>query len=98
MKPTNLTRAEAKALSVITSIGSRQEREAAAIQRAIADTIPAWINMISADEALLRKVFLTLEAAAKASNARKIANHPLRPVGMDDATPAMNAGKQRPAD
>lgn len=93
MKPTDLTRAEAKALSVITGIGSRQERETAAIHRAIADTIPAWLDMISADEALLRKVFTTLEEAAKASNARKIANHPLRPEGIDEAVAAMKAMK-----
>ncbi|MBY6115151.1 hypothetical protein KUW09_12975 [Mameliella alba] len=88
MAPKNIDKITAKklkAMDLLSEVGRDEEREKQAILRAMANTLPAWLNMITARPDLLRDVFITMEAAAKTSDAKKIANHDLRPTGIDNA-------------
>lgn len=64
-------------------------------QKALGQAANAWIATLSEDERL--KAFLQFEEAASAANAKKIATHPLRPIGVDAAQERARVKAEKPA-
>ncbi|MTI01537.1 hypothetical protein [Roseibium sp. RKSG952] len=81
--PTSFSSTQLRALGVIADIGKTQAEDTAKILEAFAATLPAFLKAANEDEAFVRKVFVLIEAVAKAGDAKKMRRHPLRPDGID---------------
>ncbi len=80
--PTDLTPAQLRALGIIAGIGETRAEARAKNKKALADTLPKFLEAASKDEDLLRKIFVLFETVATATNASRIQLHPLRPEGI----------------
>ncbi len=70
-----------RAMDIIMDLGRSKAATEAEIRKAFANTLEAFLK--TANEDLLRKVFVLFEAVAKVGDAKKIQCHPLRPEGID---------------
>ncbi len=91
---TNLSSAQLRALGIIADIGKTQAEEAAKIMKAFADTLPAFLEAATEDEAFRRKVFALFEAVAKIGAAKKMQRHPLRPAGINQEVESLRETKK----
>ncbi|MEJ2018979.1 MAG: hypothetical protein P8X51_12010 [Maritimibacter sp.] len=86
------TDATNRALSTFLRTVGRETTKANKLEferrKAFGETINAWIE--SLDEDARAGFFASIEAIATASNAKKIASHPLRPDGMPQAGATAN--------
>jgi len=71
---------------------SKANKEEAARNKAIADTMPALLAEL--DGEALSNLFFLLETCATVSNARKIATHPLRSPQVDELLAEAKAEEQ----
>ncbi|WP_050602641.1 hypothetical protein [Ruegeria sp. 6PALISEP08] len=92
--PTNLSSAQLRALGIIAGIGKAQAEETSKITEAFADTLPAFLEAATEDEAFGRKVFVLFEAVAKIGAAKKMQRHPLRPAGIDQEVETLREAKK----
>ncbi|MCP4818886.1 MAG: hypothetical protein GY883_06845 [Shimia sp.] len=72
-----------RAMDIIVGLGRSKAATEAEILKAFTDTLQKFLDAAAQDEDLLRKVFVLFEGVAKIGNAKKIMDHPLRPVGID---------------
>ncbi|AXT26466.1 hypothetical protein D1823_07670 [Ruegeria sp. AD91A] len=68
---TNLSSAQLCALGIIADIGKAQAEDTAKIMEAFADTLPAFLEAATEDDAFGRKVFVLFEAVTKIGAAKR---------------------------